>query len=85
MVSIISVLFSATINLTVLFFKVGMLLYRLKIKSFLAPQKEKKKKRKKAHICTAITCFSFYIFGGIESENNMPVSFSVGDILISPD
>lgn len=84
MVSIISVLFSATINLTVLFFKVGMLLYRLKIKSFLAPQKEKKK-RKKAHTCTAITCFSFYIFGGIESENNMPVSFSVGDILISPD
>lgn len=47
MVSIISVLFSATINLTVLFFKVGMLLYRLKIKSFLAPQKEKKKKEKK--------------------------------------
>lgn len=83
MVSIISLLFSATINLTVLFFKVGMLLYRLKIKSFLAPQKEEK--RKKAHTCTGITCFSFYIFGGIESENNMPVSFSVGDILISPD
>lgn len=81
MVSIISVLFSAIINLTVLFFKVGMLLYRLKIKSFFAPQKEKKK----AHTCTAITCFSFCIFGRIESENNMPVSFSVGDILISPD
>lgn len=49
MVSIISVLFSATINLTVLFFKVGMLLYRLKIKSFLAPQKEKKKGKKHTH------------------------------------
>lgn len=40
--------------------KVGMLLYRQKIKSFFAPQKEKKP----AHTCTAITCFSFCIFGG---------------------
>lgn len=50
MVSMISVLFSATINLTVLFFKVGMLLYRLKIKSFFAPQKEKKKEKKHTHM-----------------------------------
>lgn len=63
MVGIISVLFSAIINLTVFFFKVGMLLYRLKIKSFFAPKKEKKKK--KAHTRTSITCFSFCIFSGI--------------------
>lgn len=49
MVSMISVLFSATINLTVLFFKVGMLLYRLKIKSFFAPPKGKKKEKKHTH------------------------------------
>lgn len=42
MVSIISVLSSAIINLTLLFFKLELLLYRLKIKSFFAPEKETK-------------------------------------------
>lgn len=67
MVSIISVLFSAIINLTLLFFKVGMLLYRLKIKSFFAPQKEKKKHTHT--LKSPVFHFAYSVeYGTIESE-----------------
>lgn len=70
MVGIISVLFSAIINLTVFFFKVGMLLYRLKIKSFFAPKKEKKKKKKHTHaLQSPVFHFAYSVeYGTIESE-----------------
>jgi len=67
MVSTISVLFSAIINLTVLFFKVGMLLYRLKIKSFFAPQKEEKKHTHALQ--SPVFNFAYIVeYGTIESE-----------------
>lgn len=69
MVSIISVLFSAIINLTVLFFKVGMLLYRLKIKSFFAPKKGKKKKKNTHALQSPVFHFAYSVeYGTIESE-----------------